>query len=222
MPVPQKPSEAAPARVLLRDTVRARLRDAIMDGTLEPGEHLNDRELQEWLGVSRTPIRDALNELTRAGLIEMEPNRYTRVANPSDADTTHAMQTLGVLYSGVVRLAVPRLAPDVARRIAEQLRGFERAISEEDPREMRRLGFPTFELYERECGNPLLVKLCRESVDGLAFKVRSQRVLELFDAERSRQHLRDLESATLGGDAAAAEAATAGLFQLPALPRRSA
>lgn len=42
-----------------------------MDGTLEPGERLNDEDLIAWLGVSRTPIREALSQLARAGLVEM-------------------------------------------------------------------------------------------------------------------------------------------------------
>ncbi|WP_052961528.1 MULTISPECIES: GntR family transcriptional regulator [unclassified Leucobacter] len=215
MPVPKTVSAATPARVLLRDTVRERLREGIMDGTFEPGEALHDKELQEWLGVSRTPIRDAINELARMGLVDMEPNRYTRVANPSDDETVVAMQTLGVIYSGVVRLAVPRLSARTAARIADQLDRFRDALERREPLEVRKYGFPTFELFERECGNPLLVKLCRESVDGLAFKVRSQRVLELFDIDRAAEQIADLAAATRAQDTAAAENATSAVFQLP-------
>ena len=80
MPVPT--SEPTTERQLLRDTVRNRLREAILDGTLEPGERLHDDELVAWLQVSRTPIREALSDLVRAGLVEMAPNRWTRVATP--------------------------------------------------------------------------------------------------------------------------------------------
>ena len=58
MPVPS--GEAVTTRVLLRDEAYARLRDAILDGTLEAGEQLRDAELSSWLGISRTPIREAL------------------------------------------------------------------------------------------------------------------------------------------------------------------
>ena len=216
MPIPTKPNAALPARTLLRDTVREQLKQAIMEGTFEPGETLHDKELQDWLGVSRTPVRDALNELTRMGLVEMEPNRFTRVANPTDEETTSAMQTLGVIYSGVVRLAVPRLSERTANRIADQLDLLREAVEQREPLNIRKYGFPTFGLFEKETGNPLLVKLCRESVDGLAYKVRSQRIIELFPPEVTIVQVRDLADATRSRDAAKAEAATAALFQLPA------
>ena len=69
MPVPQ--ISGAPARELLRDNVYASLRDAIVDGTLAPGERLRDTEIEAWLGVSRTPIREALLRLERAGLQQL-------------------------------------------------------------------------------------------------------------------------------------------------------
>ena len=217
MPIPTGSNAVVPTRTLLRDTVREQLKQAIMEGTLEPGETLHDKELQEWLGVSRTPVRDALNELTRMGLVEMEPNRFTRVANPTDEETTTAMQTLGVIYSGVVRLAVPRLNARTANRIAGQLDLLRGAVERREPLDMRKYGFPTFGLFEKETGNPLLVKLCRESVDGLAYKVHSQRIIELFPPEAAIEQVRDLADATRSRNAVVAVAATAALFQLPAL-----
>ncbi|WP_316311785.1 GntR family transcriptional regulator, partial [Clavibacter michiganensis] len=94
-----------------------KIRDAIMDGTPEPGERLNDDDLIAWLGVSRTPIREALAELARAGLIEMAPNRYTRVAAPTKDELLDAYRTLGVIYGGVVRLAVPRFSDAERERV---------------------------------------------------------------------------------------------------------
>ena len=78
MPVPKE--KGAPARTLLRDQAYARLRDAILDGTLEPGEQLKDAELAEWLGLSRTPIREAVARLEEYGLVETKPQSFTRVA----------------------------------------------------------------------------------------------------------------------------------------------
>lgn len=214
MPVPTSTQIVMPRRLLLRDTVRDRLRDGIMDGTFAPGEILNDKDLQEWLGVSRTPIRDALNELARSGLVEMEPNRYTRVANPSEDEIILAMQTLGVLYAGVIQLAVPRMSQRTATSIAGGIDKFADAIERADHDSIRKLGFPTFELYERECGNAILVQLCRESVDGLAFKIRAQRVLEVTNVVKLVVDLRELAEATREQDADRAVAASNGVFQL--------
>ena len=74
--------------MLLRDQAYAQLRDAILDGTLEPGEHLRDAAIADWLGLSRTPIREALARLEEYGLVETSPNRYTRVA-PLNARSVH-------------------------------------------------------------------------------------------------------------------------------------
>src|SRR6478752_3065923 len=75
MPIPS--DTAGVDRSLLRDDVYRRLRDAIVDGTFAPGEQLKDGELADWLGVSRTPIREALLRLARAGLVVAEPGRST-------------------------------------------------------------------------------------------------------------------------------------------------
>lgn len=81
MPVPQPASE--PQRQLIRDVAYSRIRDEILNGQLEPGEKLNDADLTTWLQVSRTPIREAIAMLAADGLIEMEPNRYTRIPDRS-------------------------------------------------------------------------------------------------------------------------------------------
>lgn len=82
MPVP-KSSVTPEPRTLLRDVVYAKLVSAIQDGTLVPGERLNDVELTDWLGVSRTPVREAISRLVSEGLVEMAANRYTRVSDTS-------------------------------------------------------------------------------------------------------------------------------------------
>ena len=75
------PDTAPPRRrTLARDTAYHDLRDWILDGTLAPGERLHDVALAERLGVSRTPVREALQRLEDEDLVETSPNRWTRVA----------------------------------------------------------------------------------------------------------------------------------------------
>jgi DNA-binding GntR family transcriptional regulator len=97
--------------VLLRDQAYARLRDAILDGTLEPGEHLRDAEIADWLGLSRTPIREALARLEEYGLVETSPNRYTRVAPVNARDARDAFAVVAVLHALAASLGVPRISP---------------------------------------------------------------------------------------------------------------
>ena len=110
MPVPAERAETT--RTLLRDQAYTRLRDAILAGTLEPGEQLKDAEIADWLGLSRTPIREALARLEEYGLVETAPNRYTRVAPISARDARDAFPVVAALHALAASLGVPRLTAD--------------------------------------------------------------------------------------------------------------
>ena len=97
---------------MLRDSVFVRIRDAIIDGTLEPGERLVDGELSGWLGVSRTPIREALARLDAAGLVETKPGRYTIVSPIHPGTLADAQAVTAAMNELAVRTAVPLLTDD--------------------------------------------------------------------------------------------------------------
>ena len=78
MPLPQ--TEIRLTRSLARDEAYEKIRDWIIDGTLRPGELLRDQEIAQSLGVSRTPVREALRRLEDEGFVETALNRWTRVA----------------------------------------------------------------------------------------------------------------------------------------------
>jgi DNA-binding GntR family transcriptional regulator len=130
MPVPSERADTA--RTLLRDQAYARLRDAILDGTLEPGEQLKDAELAEWLGLSRTPIREAVARLEEYGLVETEPNRYTRVAPLSARDARDAFPVVAALEALAASLGVPRLAGDDIETMRAANRDFADALRAAD------------------------------------------------------------------------------------------
>ena len=100
MPVPQPSSE--PQRQLIRDIAYSRIRDEILNGQLEPGEKLNDADLTAWLQVSRTPIREAIAMLAADGLIQMEPNRYTRIQDRSPDAYRRAAEYMHMIRSFVL------------------------------------------------------------------------------------------------------------------------
>ena len=107
MPVPSSP--AGNTRSLLRDDVYVRLRDVIVDGTLEPGEQLRDGELAVWLGVSRTPVREALLRLQQGGLVVARPGRSTSVATLDVRAIRDAQAVVASMHELAVRQAVPQL-----------------------------------------------------------------------------------------------------------------
>jgi DNA-binding GntR family transcriptional regulator len=108
MPVPKSTVENSP-RKLLRDVVLEKMLAAIQDGTLQAGERLNDDELVRWLGVSRTPIREAIAKLVDYGLVEMEANRYTRIATPTAQQFDDALQVFVGFTELAVRWSFPKL-----------------------------------------------------------------------------------------------------------------
>ena len=108
MPVP--PSRGLVSRSLLRENAYRAIRDAIVDGTLAPGERLNDGDLVEWLGVSRTPVREALARLEQTGLVQTKPGRYTIVSPLDVRAVRHAGSVTGAMHELAVREAIPGLS----------------------------------------------------------------------------------------------------------------
>lgn len=131
MPVP--PSEGVVARSLLRDDAYKALRKAIVDGTLAPGERLRDDELSRWLGVSRTPIREALARLEQAGLVQTQPGRHT-IVSPVDVREARAAQSVAAaMHELAVREAITNIsACDLAAMRHANAR-FAAALDAHDP-----------------------------------------------------------------------------------------
>lgn len=116
----------------LRDYAYAQLRDAIVSGELAPGERLRDPELEAWLGVSRTPIREAIARLETAGLVQTRRAKQTVVA-PLDTRTALAAQRIAAaLHELAVREAVPQLAESDLDAMREANARFAAALRADD------------------------------------------------------------------------------------------
>ena len=213
MPVPSLQPSAG--RRLLRETVRDRIRDAILDGTLEPGERLHDEELIAWLQVSRTPIREALGELVTAGLVEMAPNRYTRVMSPDPADVLDAIQTLGVVLGGITRLATPHLTAPARKRAKSLISRAVSAVQNQDGTAWNTTNIELFDLFAEHCPNELLVELYRSTRDGLSYKLRAPGLVEILSWDSLPASYDALSEAVVDDDPIAAELAAEAIHHLP-------
>jgi DNA-binding GntR family transcriptional regulator len=105
-------------RANLHDTVVGRLRDLIIEGTLAPGARIAERQLCESLGVSRTPLREALKVLAFEGLVELLPNRGARVARLDDSDIENMFQIMGALEALAGSLACTHISEAELAEIA--------------------------------------------------------------------------------------------------------
>lgn len=130
MPVPQNSS--AVDRSLLRDDVYRRLRDAIVDGTFLPGEQLKDAELAAWLGVSRTPIREALLRLGASGLVVAVPGRSTTVSEIDPRAVRDARDVIAAMHQLAVHEMAGKLTDDDLARMRDANERFSEALRAED------------------------------------------------------------------------------------------
>ncbi|MEC5403977.1 GntR family transcriptional regulator [Paraburkholderia sp. MPAMCS5] len=96
-------------RQRLHDTVVEHIRRFIVEGVLEPGKKLNERELCETLGISRTPLREALKVLAAEGLIEISPNRGASVSKMSEAELRETFELMSGLEAFSGELAAERM-----------------------------------------------------------------------------------------------------------------
>lgn len=222
MPIPIQEDNFTVERPRLRDMVHERLRDAIMDGTFVPGEDLIDKELEEWLGTSRTPIRDAIHELARSGLVETEPYRHTRVVSPDAREALGSLHALGAIYSGSLRLAIASLNISTLRRATESLTQLADALASENIREGAAIMFDTFErIIAQTHDNQHLTAARIGSVYGLYFRVREGKFTDEQFRVMSRSCL-EIREALIGLDPLAAQRATEQLFLFPPLGARGA
>lgn len=130
MPIPE--NTIAVDRSLLRDDVYRRLRDAIVDGTFGPGELLKDGELASWLGVSRTPVREALLRLGASGLVVAVPGRSTAVSAIDPDSVRDARDVIAAMHGLAVRQMAGRLGADDVGRMRDANRRFAQAVGDGD------------------------------------------------------------------------------------------
>lgn len=113
-------------RQRLHDVVVEHIRNFVVEGVLAPGIKLNEREICETLGISRTPLREALKVLAAEGLIEITPNRGATVSTLSETEIWEMFEMMSGLESLAGELAGERItAEEVAaiRTLHEEMLG---------------------------------------------------------------------------------------------------
>jgi DNA-binding GntR family transcriptional regulator len=117
-------------RVTLHDAVLNQVRDMIIEGQLTPGSRINEGQLGASLGVSRTPLREAIKTLASEGLVEIIPAKGAIVRRFSEKDIREILEVLKALEQSAARLACAR-APDSEiakiRALHEAMLGFYKA-----------------------------------------------------------------------------------------------
>ena len=149
-----------PRGAVLGDEVYALLGEAILDGRLAPGGRLRDHELAEWLGVSRTPVREALQRLERTGLVEVSPHRYTRVSYPNHESDT--VELVAYNMGLAVRMAAVRADDESLAVALERLDDVIAASRSDDAAAIAAASHEFFAVITHASGNLPLLKFIRE------------------------------------------------------------
>ncbi|MBR4015595.1 MAG: GntR family transcriptional regulator [Anaerotignum sp.] len=116
----------------LRDVVFNTLRDAILTGKLAPGERLMENQLAEKLGVSRTPVREALRMLELENLVQLVPRKGAQVLDMSEKDIINILEIRSALESLATSLACQKMKEDKIQELRNLLVDFEKAVAEND------------------------------------------------------------------------------------------
>ena len=116
----------------LRDVVFNTLRDAILTGKLQPGERLMENQLAEKLGVSRTPIREALRMLKLENLVELTPRKGAQVLDMSEKDIVNVLEIREVLEGLAAQLACKKMTSETLEELKKTELEFEQFAKEND------------------------------------------------------------------------------------------
>jgi len=146
------------------DAVYDQILEALQQGRLRPGERLHDGEFAAQLGVSRTPVREALLRLRELGVVEFAPARYTRVAIIDQTQTGHAIAAWVTVYAVIAALAAVSGVPASTLNAMADAHARFRAAS--DPFDMQALAAANADFYDQpkqHCDNPILVR-CADNV----------------------------------------------------------
>ncbi|MCV7278231.1 GntR family transcriptional regulator [Mycolicibacterium flavescens] len=203
MPVPSESGKHK--RSLLREQAYVSLRDAIINGTFQPGEKLRDAELEEWLGVSRTPIREAIGRLEAAGLVHTTPGRSTVVSTIERKTVLDAQAVAAAMHALAVRTAVPLMGSAEITAMTKANKNFAAAFAAGDPEAALRSD-DEFHNVAVEASRNGTIRSVLEQVTPVLRRLEYLRFSSLTGRQSIAQHKRIIDHCRRGEADAAAEA----------------
>jgi DNA-binding GntR family transcriptional regulator len=162
-------SNPLPRRESLHEQTYQTLRTCILSGELTPGERLVETQIAKQLQVSRTPIREALRQLQREGLVAVDTSGGLRVISVSVADAVHLYDCRLALEQAAVREAClnasDRTLDELQQSVAQAERAVQREASTLNTFEMLNLDYQFHRKIAESTGNPWLTGLLDQVFD---------------------------------------------------------
>ena len=143
----------------LRDVVFYTLRQSILTGELKPGERLMEIHLADKLGVSRTPVREAIRRLELEGLVTMFPRRGAEVARITEKSLCDVLEVRRTLDALCAELACDRITEDGLEALRHACEHFEQCVSTGDAKKIAQADVALHDIIVEATGNQRLIQL---------------------------------------------------------------
>lgn len=164
----------------LRDVVFNTLRQAILKGELEPGERLMEIQLANRLGVSRTPIREAIRKLELEGLVLMIPRKGAEVAKISEKNLRDVLEVRRSLEELAIELACQRMTEEDFEELEKAQESFRLAVEAGDSMTIAETDEHYHDIIYNGTGNARLVQI----LNNLREQMYRYRLEYIKDAEK--------------------------------------
>lgn len=194
----------------LRDVVFKTLRQGILTGELKPGERLLEMHLAQRLGVSRTPIREAMRKLELEGLVVMVPRRGAEVANISSKTLKDVLEVRDALDSLAVELACERITQEGLEELKQACDAFARTTREKelDATKIAKADVALHDVIVRATGNERLQQMISNLSEQM-YRYRFEYIKDAsYHARLIEEHERLYEYIRLGDKQKAVEEVT--------------
>ncbi len=177
------------ASPLLHEEVARQLKQLIANGDLAPGSRLSERQIGAQLGVSRTPLREALRSLAGEGLIELSPRRGAQVARLDTAEVDHIFAVMEALEALAGALACEAMTDADIAAVKLQHRELMAAYKARDEEAFFQSNRQIHESILRGAGNPVLLRVYA----GLSGQMKRARFMALNNQQQWREAVREHE-----------------------------
>ena len=183
----------------LRDVVFKTIRQAILTGELKPGERLMEIHLANKLGVSRTPIREAIRQLELEGLVIMVPRKGAQVASITEKSMTDVLEVRLALEKLAVELACKRISYSQKDELKEALEGFETAVGNRDASEIAKADEAFHNAIFSATGNMRLGQMVNNLAEQM-YRYRFEYIKDEGGRERLVEEHKRIYDAVIKGD----------------------
>lgn len=167
----------------LRDVVFNTLRQAILTGELKPGERLMEVHLASRLGVSRTPIREAIRKLELEGLVTMIPRRGAEVAQITEKSMSDVLEVRRAMDALCAELACDRISDGELQELKAACEEFERVIKTKDVKQIAQADVKLHDIILQATGNQRLIQLVNNLSEQM-YRYRFEYIKDFSQHER--------------------------------------